>query len=128
MPKKILSVVESAYRAITEEQDDTIIWINSAMKKAGGDITILLKGNAVCYSLAHQKAEALSFGNWHQSNPADISEDMRRLMAQGTKVFYVQEDALDRGLQEKDILPGFNAISRFDLGRIYAEFDTVWHW
>ena len=50
--KKTLSIVSSAYRAIVEEQDDTIIWINHAMKGAGAELTVLLKDNAVNVALA----------------------------------------------------------------------------
>jgi hypothetical protein len=128
MAKKILQVVESAYRATLEEQDDTVIWITHAMRGAGAQLDVVLRGNAVNYAVKSQNAAGLAFGAKRQTQPPRLADDVAKLVEKGATVYLVRDDAAERGIEPSELIPGLEAISRADLPRIFASYDQVWHW
>ncbi len=125
---KVLQIVETAYRATLEEQDDPIIWISHAMKGAGGDLDVLLRGNAVNYAVAAQDATGLSIGDWRQSQPPDLAGDIAGLAAKGVNVFVVQDDLDERGLRNTALVAGIETLSRGRLPALLNDYDQIWHW
>lgn len=125
---KILSIVESAYRATIEEQDDTILWICTAMKGAGSDTSVLLRGNAVNYAVKGQDASGLVFGTKAQTKPPKLDEDVKRLLDRGVEVYVVQDDVAERGLEGSDLIEGLTMTSKNKLAALMDEHDLVWHW
>ncbi|MGH8243805.1 MAG: hypothetical protein ACRETY_10695 [Steroidobacteraceae bacterium] len=125
---KTLQVLETAYRATVEEQDDTIVWLTHAMKGAGGDFGLLLTGNAVCYAVKNQRAPALVLGGWTQSHAADLSEDVAALAAKGVPLYAVEEDLEERGLVDAKRIEGMKAVSREDLPGLFEEYPRIWKW
>jgi sulfur relay (sulfurtransferase) DsrF/TusC family protein len=128
MAKKILSIIESAYRATLEEQDDTVVWITHAMKGAGGDLATLLRGNAVNYAVKGQDASGLAFGERRQTQPPRIGEDLAALASKGVKVLIVQEDLAERGLEPGDLIAGVEPIGRARVPGLLAAYDQILHW
>ncbi len=128
MAKKILSIVETAYRATLEEQDDTVVWLMHAMKAAGGDFTVVLRGNAVSYAARGQDASGLAFGERRQTHPPRLDRDVAGLVAHGVAVLVVEYDLAARGLEAADLVEGVELVSRAAIAKLAASHDQVWHW
>lgn len=125
---KILNIVETAYRATIEEQDDTVLWLSHMLKNAGADISILLRANAVNYAAEGQDASGLYFGEVKMTHPPEIDKDVQKLIEKGVTVYLVREDAKERGLTTEELIPGIKEVSRSDLPQLFDEHDQVWHW
>jgi len=125
---KVLQIVSTAYRATLEEQDDTILWLTQAMKGAGGDFTVLLTGNAVNYALQGQDASGLTFGQWRQTEPPRIEDDLARMIAKGIPVYAAADDLAERGMMDSALVKGVIRIGRPDVARLMNTFDQVWRW
>ena len=125
---KTLQVIETAYRATVEEQDDTILCMTQAMTGAGGQFGLLLSGNAVCYAARGQPAPGLELGGWKQSHARDLSADLAALAAKGVPVHAVEEDLEERGLLDARLLDALTVIPRTQLPRLFDEYPRIWKW
>lgn len=125
---KVLNIIETAYRATLEEQDDTIVWLTHAMKGAGANLDVLLRGNAVNYGLRNQDASGLKFGAEAQTQPPRIAEDIGRLATKGVNVYVVSEDLADRGLDQAALVEGLTPMPRARIAGLLGDYDQVWHW
>ncbi len=125
---KVLSIVDTAYRATNEEQDDTILWLTHAVKKAGAQVSLLLRGNAVNYAVNGHDASGLRIGDWQISQPPRLDRDLVQLAAAGVPLFALDEDIRSRGLERLELVAGLKTVARRELPQLFDEFDCVWHW
>ncbi len=125
---KALQVISSAYRCTIEEQDDPAVWITHAMKGQGAELGVVLRGNAVCYSIEGQDASGISFGDWQQTNPPRLDRDIASLVDKGIDVYVIEEDARERGITSSAFMPGLKPITRAALAGLFAEYDQIWNW
>lgn len=108
MPKTTVNLVDSAYRAVMQEQDDTILWLLAAMQGAGAQQTVVLRGNAVNCAVAGQGADLVE--------------------KRGIPVYVVAEDVDARGIEERELIPGIQRLSRSELPAMGGEHAVVSLW
>lgn len=125
---KALNIIESGYRATIEEQDDTIVWLTHALKGAGADLAVLLRGSAVNYAVKGQDASGLSIGGEKQTHPPELAEDVEMLIRTGVAVHIVEEDVAERGLERTDLIEGLKPVSISEVAKLVDQFDQIWHW
>jgi sulfur relay (sulfurtransferase) DsrF/TusC family protein len=127
--KKTLNIVESAYRAVMEEQDDTILWLLAAMQGAGAEHTVVLRGNAVNYAVAGQGVPGLKIGEWKQTQAPKMDRDLLDVIEKRKiPVYVVEEDLADRGIQHSELVPGVVLLSRTALPGLLSGYEIVSHW
>jgi hypothetical protein len=129
MAKKTLNIIESAYRAVMEEQDDTILWLLAAMQGAGAEHTVVLRGNAVNYAVAGQGAPGLTIGGWKQTQAPRMDNDVIDLIERRKiPVFVIEEDLAARGIERGELVPGVQLLSARMLPKRMAEYQLISHW
>ncbi len=129
MAKKTLNIVESAYRAVMEEQDDTILWVLAAMQGAGAEHSVVLRGNAVNYAVAGQGVPGLVIGEWKQTQAPRIDKDLVDLMEKRKMpVFVIEEDLAVRGIGRDELIAGVKLLGSKMLPKLMAEYQLVSHW
>jgi len=124
----ILSIVEQAYRAPLDEQDDTTLWINHMIRNAGASLSLLLRGNAVNYAVKGQSAEGLTIGGVPFSHPPRLDHDLQALMDARGSVHAVEEDLANLGMQREELLGDVTLVPQRGGARLFDAHDHIWHW
>jgi len=128
MSKKVLSVIDTAYRACQEEQDDAGLWFSAAVRNAGVDMSVLLTGNAVNYAVKGHKADGLVLGGSRVPHPFDPPKDIERMVAKGVSFFLIREDVEERGIDKERLIGAVELLSRAQLPDFLESYAGIWHW
>ena len=124
---RILNIVETAYRATLEEQDDTILWLSRSLRKNGAELSVLLRGSAVNY-VVPQECPPLAIGDGGIQHPAQPSEDLSKLAGDGVRVYVLEDDLEERGLTRERANGHVAFIRSAELAALFDSHDQVWHW
>jgi sulfur relay (sulfurtransferase) DsrF/TusC family protein len=125
---KMLNIIETAYRATLEEQDDPVVWIVHAMKGAGAEHSVVLRANAVNYAVKAQGVPPLAIGARRQQHGPHLAEAVSGLIDKGVEVYVVSDDLTERGLQSEELIGGLKPVRKADLPALCGGYDQVWHW
>ncbi len=128
MGKRQLHLIEGAYRATLEEQDDTVVWLCHSLRGAGAELDVVLAGNAVSYGLRSQEVRPLRFGGRCQKHAPDLAGDLARLLAKRVTGYYVEEDAAERGIEAQELLETLVPLPRAKLATLFAGYAQVHRW
>ena len=124
----ILNVIERAYQGTLEEQDDQSLWLAAALKKAGTEQSVLLRGPATAYAVSGQSVEPLRIGGVETGHPPAMDQDLKRLIEKGVPVYAVKEDAEERGIGTGDTVPEIQWVERTGVARLFREAERVFAW
>ena len=122
-----LSIIDSAGRATIEEQDDTALWFTHAMKNGGAQVSILLRGDAVNYTVLNQDAKGLRFGARAVKGP-DMVRDIKAVIAKKIPLYAVAEDLAERGIPSSQLIPGVEQIQRSTVARLIEGHERILSW
>lgn len=128
MSKAVLSVIDTAYRAAQEEQDDAGLWFSAACQNAGVDVDILLTGNAVNYAVPGHRENSLLLGGGTVPHPFDPAKDIERMASKGVSFYLIREDAEERGIDPASLIGSVEPIARAQLADFIGEYENIWHW
>ena len=125
---KALNIIETGYRATLEEQDDPGVWLSYTLKAAGGDVDVLLRGNAVNYAVQGQDSTGLQYGTWQQTQPPRLAENIATMTSKGMVVFIVSEDLRERGIPSDRLIAGVKpAPLDVVIDRLAGGCKAIWH-
>jgi sulfur relay (sulfurtransferase) DsrF/TusC family protein len=124
---KYLSIIDRAYRATIEEQDDTALWFTHAMKNGGAEVSILLRGDAVHYALQNQNATGLSFGDRTVKGP-DMVRDVKGVLEKKIPLYVIADDLTERGISASQLIAGVEQVPRTALAQLVESHDRILTW
>ena len=104
------------------------MWMAAAVKNAGADMSVLLRGNAVNYAVNGQDASGLVIGGVPLKVPPTIDKDVQALIEKGAPVYAVEEDLKARGIDKARLVNGVQVVKQDQVAKLWDSHDAIWHW
>lgn len=127
MPKKILSVLSHTEYGNLEDSDIGL-FASAFAPVTGNEMTVLLTEDAVNYAVRGQDGTGIQIAGGTVQPGFLIETDIRSVQSSNIPVYAFREDLAERGIEERELVPGVSLMSRQELGRFVDRFDTVWNW
>ncbi len=124
----ILNIIERAYQGTLEEQDDQALWLVHALKNAGAEQSVLLRGPATAYAVSGQSVDPLRIGGVETGHPPAIDKDLKRLIDKGVPVLAVKEDAEERGISTDETVPEIQWVERAAVAGLFQQAGRIFAW
>jgi len=127
MPKKILSVLSHTEYGNLEDSDIGL-FASAFAPVAGAQMTILLAEDAVNYGVRGQEGAGITIAGAPVQPGFLIETDVQSVQEAKIPVYALREDLEERGLFQRDLVPGLTLLSRREYGKFVDQFDVVWNW
>ena len=90
---------------------------------------MLLRGNAVNYAVRGQDAGGLAFGDWKQTEPPRIEQQLGSLIGQGRhRLCAGRRPRPSAASRCRTLLDGIEACAWPALPALLPHYERVWHW
>jgi hypothetical protein len=123
---RVLAVIEKAYRGTVEEQYAHVVWLLWSLRRLGGTIAVLLRGNATLYARKDQRCPDLAVAGLAVPSP-EYESTVDGLLSDGGAVYVLESDLERLRLEAGGLCTGVVAIRQADLPRLFLSYDTVWY-
>jgi sulfur relay (sulfurtransferase) DsrF/TusC family protein len=127
MPKKILSVLSHTEYGNLEDSDIGL-FASAFAPVTGNEMAVLLTEDAVNYAVRGQDGTGIHIAGGTVQPGFLIETDIRSVQSSNIPVYAFREDLAERGIDERELVPGIKLMGRQELGRFVDRFDTVWNW
>ena len=124
----MLAIVERAYRGAIEEQYAHILWLTHALRKMQGEVSLLLRGNAVLYARRGQLRPGLAIGGLEVDHLPDYGSALEALLADGVAVYALADDLRRLGVEARGLVPGVEQVELSGMARLCDRHGRIWYW
>jgi hypothetical protein len=128
MAAAMLTIVERAYRGTLEEQYGHILWLTHALRKMQGEVTVLLRGDAVLYARRSQPRTTLTIGGLLVEHLPHYETALGELVGDGVAIYVFADDRVRLRLGPGDLMGGVEEIDSAGLAALCDRHGSIWYW